>query len=139
MFTLMGCFWAKYTLFELKKYRGGLRGLIQNLKKNWIVVWKMTWGIWQIFTRALESGKIPTLMGSFCPKQEMHDLKIYRGFMFMTMKKGFLKTTDQPTTYHRPPTNRPPTKCTDYRPTDHRPIRNMRTRNPVTNFKWISD
>ena len=27
---------------------------MQNLKKNWFVVWKMTWGIWQIFTGALK-------------------------------------------------------------------------------------
>ena len=27
--------------------------VMQNLKKNWLVVWKMTWRIWQIFTRAL--------------------------------------------------------------------------------------
>ena len=61
---------------------------------------------------------------------------------------GFLKTTNQPTTYHRPPINRPtdhlpptnrqPTKCTGHRPTDYRPIRNMRTRNSITNLKWIS-
>ena len=25
--------------------------VMQNLKKNWLVPWKMTWGIWQIFTR----------------------------------------------------------------------------------------
>ena len=37
---------------------------------------------------------------------------------FLSMFLGFLKTTDQPTTYHRPPTNRPPTKCTDHRPTE---------------------
>ena len=42
--------------------------VMQNLKKNWLVVWKMTWGIWQIFTRALESVKIGTFMGPFCPK-----------------------------------------------------------------------
>ena len=35
--------------------------------------------IWQIFTRALESVKIGTLMGSFCPTQKMYELKIYRG------------------------------------------------------------
>ena len=29
---------------------------------------EMTWGISQIFTRALESVKTETLMGSFCPK-----------------------------------------------------------------------
>ena len=42
--------------------------VMQNLKKNWLVVRKMTWGIWQIFTRALESLKIGTSMGSFYPK-----------------------------------------------------------------------
>ena len=42
--------------------------VMQVLKKDWPVVWKKTWEIWQIFTRALESVKIGTLMGSFCPK-----------------------------------------------------------------------
>ena len=42
--------------------------VMQNLKKNWLVVWKITWAIWQIFTRALKSVKIGTLMGSFCLK-----------------------------------------------------------------------
>ena len=40
----------------------------QNLKKNWLLLWKMTWGIWQIFIRTLESVKIGTFMASFCPK-----------------------------------------------------------------------
>ena len=35
--------------------------------------------IGQIFTRALESLKIGTLMGSFNPKQKKYELKIYRG------------------------------------------------------------
>ena len=43
-------------------------GVMQILKKDWPVVWKKTWEIWQIFSRALESVKIGTLMGSFCPK-----------------------------------------------------------------------
>ena len=42
--------------------------VMKNLKKNWFVAWKMTWGIWQILTRALEGVKTWTLMGSFCPK-----------------------------------------------------------------------
>ena len=42
--------------------------VMQNLKKNWLVVWKMTWGIWHISTRTLESVKIGTFRGSFCPK-----------------------------------------------------------------------
>ena len=57
IFTLTGSFWAKYILFELKKvqrsYLSWHWGVMQNLKKNSLVVWKMTWGIWQIFTRAL--------------------------------------------------------------------------------------
>ena len=43
-------------------------GIMQNLKKKWLVVWKMTWGIWQIFIRTRESVKIGTFMGSFCLK-----------------------------------------------------------------------
>ena len=42
--------------------------ILQNLKKNWLVVWKMAWAIWQIFTTAFESFKIVTLMESFYPK-----------------------------------------------------------------------
>ena len=33
------------------------------------------------FTRALESVKIGTLMGSFCPKQKRYDLNICKGVM----------------------------------------------------------
>ena len=33
------------------------------------------------FTRALESVKIGTLMGSFCPKLKIYELKIYRRVM----------------------------------------------------------
>ena len=32
--------------------------VMQNLKNNWLVIWKMTWGIWQIFTRALKASKL---------------------------------------------------------------------------------
>ena len=48
--------------------------VMQNWKKNWLAVWKMT-KIWQIFTRALESLKIETLMGSFNPKENKYELK----------------------------------------------------------------
>ena len=44
---------------------------LQNLKKNWLVVWKLTCGIWQILIRTLGSVKIGTLMGSFCPKYKI--------------------------------------------------------------------
>ena len=66
------CLWQKYIMFELKK---GQRSyvwlywiLMQNLKENWLVLSKMTQGIWKIFTRALENLKIRTLMRFFYPK-----------------------------------------------------------------------
>ena len=34
-----------------------------------------------IFTRALESVKMGSLMGSFCTKQKMYELNIYKGVM----------------------------------------------------------
>ena len=42
--------------------------LIQNLKKNWLLLSKLTWGIWETFTRTLESLKIGNLIGFFYPK-----------------------------------------------------------------------
>ena len=61
-------FWAKKTQ---KSYFWWHWILMPNLKQNWLVISKMTWGIWQIFTRALKSLKIWTLMGSFYPKSKM--------------------------------------------------------------------
>ena len=55
---------------------------MHNLRKNWLVLSKMPWRIWQIFTRGLESLKIGTLMRSFYPKWSMYlELKIYKGLM----------------------------------------------------------
>ena len=42
--------------------------VLQNLKENWLVTWKMTLGIWLTFMWAVESLKVCTLIGSFCPK-----------------------------------------------------------------------
>ena len=81
--TLMDFLWTKYKMFDLKK-RGYLSlhwRVIKKLKKNWLVVWKMTQGIWQIFTRALESLKIWTLKGSFYSKEKIYEIKIYRSVM----------------------------------------------------------
>ena len=52
---------------------------LSNITFNWLAVWKMTWGIWKIFTRALESLKIGILMGSFNPKLKKYELKTLRG------------------------------------------------------------
>ena len=48
---------------------------IQTLKKSWLFIRKMTWGIWWTLTRALESMKICTLMDYFCKKYVMFELK----------------------------------------------------------------
>ena len=60
----------------------------QNLKKNWLVVWKMTWGIWQIFTKALESVKVRTWLwwGSFVQSRKCMSLKFTEKSCVMTMK-----------------------------------------------------
>ena len=88
---LMGCLWLKYIIFELTNYRG----VMFNDTEVWYRTWrrtnscfpKMTWGIWQIITKPLESLKIATLMGSYDPKWKMYELKIYSGAMCHDKKK----------------------------------------------------
>ena len=57
--------WAKKLQ---RSYVSWHRRVMWYLKKNWLVVWKKTWGIWLIFMRAVASQKICILMGLFCPK-----------------------------------------------------------------------
>ena len=70
--TLMGWFWPKYIMFQLKKYRGVMFDCTQDWYKVWrktgLCFQKLIWGIWQIFIRTLESVKIGIFMGSFWPK-----------------------------------------------------------------------
>ena len=49
--------------------------------EKWLVIWKMTSRIWQIFGGTLESVNVGTFMGSFCSKYNMHELKCYREVM----------------------------------------------------------
>ena len=53
--------------------------IMPNLKKNWLVVWKVTLGIWHVFTRTHGCVKRKTLLGSFSTKQKMYEIKHYRG------------------------------------------------------------
>ena len=55
---------------------------MQNLKEKLLVAWKMTQGICLIFMRAVESLKIGTLIGCFCPKHIKIQVKTYRRAMF---------------------------------------------------------
>ena len=56
------------------------------------MVWKKTWEIWQIFTRALESVKIGTLIshqiGTFVQSIEDMTLKFTEELCVMTMKNN---------------------------------------------------
>ena len=93
IFTLIGSFFTQYITLDLKKVQRSYLSrhfrVMQNLKKNWPVVLKMSWGIWQIFTRALESLKIGTLMWSFYPKSKIYELKTYRGVMCHGNVEGY--------------------------------------------------
>ena len=75
IFILIGSFWAKFMLFELKKVQ---RSYLHDIEE-WCKIGKEIdlllgkwWRILQIFTRALKSVKIGTLIRSFCPKLKMH-------------------------------------------------------------------
>ena len=51
-----------------KSYVSWHRRVMQSLKKNWLLVPKMTWGIWWILMRVVASLEICTLMYYFCLK-----------------------------------------------------------------------
>ena len=85
IYTFMGCFLPNYIMFELKKYRGVMFTCTQDWYKIWkktgLCFQKLTWRIWQIFTRALESLQIGTLMIYICLKLKMYEFKTCRGLM----------------------------------------------------------
>ena len=58
------------------------------MKKSWMLVWKITWGICKICTRALESVKIRTLMGSFVQSRKGMTLKFTEELCVMTIKNN---------------------------------------------------
>ena len=89
--TLMGCFWPKYIMFELKKVQRSYFWLhcrlMQNLKENWLVLSKMTWRIWQIFTKARSKfQKLGLLLGRFIKNRKCVCLKFTGELCFMRMK-----------------------------------------------------
>ena len=49
--------------------------VIRILKNNSFFVWTMTWEIWLVLARAVENLKNCTLMGCFCQKYVMFELK----------------------------------------------------------------
>ena len=59
--TLMASFCLKSKMYQFKIYRGVMchdnEEWMQNLKRNWLVISKLTWGIWQILAQVLENLK----------------------------------------------------------------------------------
>ena len=93
IFTLVGSFWAKYILFELKKYRGVIfheteegykiwRG-IDLLFKNWHKEFDKFW------PERSKVSKIFTLMGSLWAKYILFELKKFRGVVFHETGEGY--------------------------------------------------
>ena len=54
-----------------KNYLSWHWGVIQTLKKNSLFIWKMTWELWWILTRAVENLEVCTFMRYFCQKYVM--------------------------------------------------------------------
>ena len=91
--TLMGSLWAKYILFELKKYRGvifheteggckiwrGIDSSFQNWHKEFDKFWP----------ECSKVSKIFTLMGSLWAKCIFFELKKYRGVIFHETEEGY--------------------------------------------------
>ena len=91
--TLIGSFFPKCVTFDLKKSRW----VIFHDTKEWCKIWRKTdlwFGEWleeygKFSPEHLKNHKIGTLVGSFYPKQKMHELKIYRGIMCHDNEKWF--------------------------------------------------
>ena len=82
--TLMGSFWARYVLFELKKYSGIIFHETEERYKIWRGI-DLSFQNWhkefdKIWPEHSKVSKIFILMGSFWAKYILFDLKKYRGF-----------------------------------------------------------
>ena len=78
IYTLIGCFLDEKIQ---KSYVSWQWRVMQSLKKSWILVSKMTWRIWWIFTQPLKGSKI-SLRWAIRPKYMKFELKQYRGVIF---------------------------------------------------------
>ena len=65
-----------------QKYVSWQWKIMQNLKRSWLVVSKLTWGIWQIWPEHLKVSEISTWMRSFWTKYILLELKKYIRVIF---------------------------------------------------------
>ena len=93
IFTLMGSFWAKYILFELKKYRGVIFHETEERYKIWRGI-DLSFQNWhkefdKFWPEHSKVSKIFILMGSFWAKYILFGLKKYRGVVFHETEEGY--------------------------------------------------
>ena len=86
IFILMDSFWAKYILFELKKYRGVIFHEAEEGYKIWREI-NLSFQNWhnefdKFWPEHSKDAKIFTLIGSFWAKYLLLELKKYRGIIF---------------------------------------------------------
>ena len=93
MFTLMGSFWVKYILFEMKNYREVIFHETKEGYKIWGGIdlsfqnWHKEFGkFWPEHSRV---SKMFTLMGSFWANYIFFELKKYRGVTFHETEEGY--------------------------------------------------
>ena len=89
---LIGSFWAKYILFELKKYRGVICRDNEELRKIWRGT-DLSFQSWheeceKFWPEHSKVSKIFTLIVSFWEKYILFELKKYRGVIFHEIEEG---------------------------------------------------
>ena len=92
-FTLLISFWPKYILLELKKYRG----IISHETEEGYKIWRgihLSFQNWQkkfdkIWPEHSKVSKIFILMGCFCAKYILFELKKYRGIISHETEEGY--------------------------------------------------
>ena len=92
IFTLMGSFWAKYMLFELKKVQRSYLSWnwkdMQILKKNWLVVWKILEKFGKYSPEHLKVSKLKLRLDYFFQSRKGMTLKFTGELYVMTMKNN---------------------------------------------------
>ena len=93
IFTLMGSFWAKYILFELKKYRGVIFHETEEGYKIWRGI-DLSFQNWhkefdKFWPEHLKVSKIFTLIGFFWARYILFGIKKYRGVIFPETEMGY--------------------------------------------------
>ena len=89
IYILMGCFWPKYLVFELKKYRGA----IFHDTRVWCKIWRKTdlwFGKWQGYGKFspehTKSSKLGFSLSPFIQTRKCMSLKLTGELCFVTIK-----------------------------------------------------